>query len=115
MSDQTRHTTLQARGTRALLRRRPLSAPTRPHPPLGFPSPEPSKPSSNTPDDWLLALTLIIINFTIPGNVVQALRRHYTPGDPSLSYPSVHVPLSGEAAAAPHASQRLAAASVSRN
>lgn len=46
-------------------------------------------------DDWLLALVLIIINFTIPGPVVKALHRVYIPGDPALSYPSVHVFLSG--------------------
>lgn len=46
-------------------------------------------------DDWLLALVLIVINFTVPGVRVKALQRHYTDGDPALSYPSVHVPLSG--------------------
>jgi len=55
----------------------------------------PSRPSPNHTDDWLLALTLIVINFTIPGPVVKALHRHYTADDPALSYPTVHVPLSG--------------------
>lgn len=35
------------------------------------------------------------MNFTVPGPVVKALRRHFTPGDPALSYPTVHVALSG--------------------
>ncbi|GBF89334.1 hypothetical protein Rsub_02211 [Raphidocelis subcapitata] len=43
--------------------------------------------------DWLLAIALIVVNFTIPGPVIKPLRRAYVPGDPSLSYPSVHVPL----------------------
>lgn len=37
--------------------------------------------------DWLLALTLIIINFTIPGEVIPPLERMWFPNDPSLSYP----------------------------
>lgn len=44
--------------------------------------------------DWLLALTLIVVNFTVPGPIVKAARRFYSPGDPALSYPTVHVPLS---------------------
>ncbi|KAI8474188.1 MAG: phosphatidic acid phosphatase type 2/haloperoxidase [Monoraphidium minutum] len=44
--------------------------------------------------DWALALALIIMNFTVPGPIVRPLERHYTAGDPALSYPSVYVPLS---------------------
>lgn len=38
--------------------------------------------------DWLLALTLIIINFTVPGNVIPAMKRIYFDNDPAFKYPS---------------------------
>ncbi|KAF6265403.1 phosphatidic acid phosphatase type 2/haloperoxidase [Scenedesmus sp. NREL 46B-D3] len=37
--------------------------------------------------DWLLAVTLIIVNFTIPGEVIPPLERMWFPNDPTLSYP----------------------------
>lgn len=67
-----------------------------PQPPAQPPARRPAHPAAHpTPDDWALAISLIIVNFTVPGPVMKALERHYTPGDPTLSYPSVHVPLSG--------------------
>eukprot|EP00878_Enallax_costatus_P002057 GHUV01002223.1.p1 GENE.GHUV01002223.1~~GHUV01002223.1.p1 ORF type:complete len:288 (+),score=64.57 GHUV01002223.1:130-993(+) len=38
--------------------------------------------------DWLLAIALIIINFTIPGTVIPAVKRIIFDDDPSLKYPS---------------------------
>jgi diacylglycerol diphosphate phosphatase/phosphatidate phosphatase len=43
--------------------------------------------------DWLLALVLIAVNFTIPNEILPPVERHYTPGDPALSYPVKSVPL----------------------
>eukprot|EP00775_Hariotina_reticulata_P011579 gene11579-11723_t len=39
--------------------------------------------------DWLVAVALITINFTIPGSMVPAVDRLYFPNDPALSYPQV--------------------------
>jgi hypothetical protein len=36
-----------------------------------------------------------VFNFTVPGPIVPPLTRAFTEGDPALSYPSVHVFLSG--------------------
>lgn len=38
--------------------------------------------------DWLLALALIIINFTVPGNVIPAVKRMYFVDDTAFRYPS---------------------------
>jgi hypothetical protein len=43
--------------------------------------------------DWLLALTLIVINFTVPVLIIRPFQRPYTEGDPALSYPHTSVPL----------------------
>lgn len=38
--------------------------------------------------DWLLAVAVIIINFTIPGSVIPAVKRIIFDDDPSLRYPT---------------------------
>jgi hypothetical protein len=43
--------------------------------------------------DWLLALVLILINFTVPNVLLPPVERAYSPNDPSLSYPNAYVPL----------------------
>jgi hypothetical protein len=43
--------------------------------------------------DWLLALVLIIINFTVPTVLLPPVERAYSPDDASLAYPIAHVPL----------------------
>lgn len=43
--------------------------------------------------DWLLALVLILINFTVPNILLPPVERAYAPNDPSLSYPNAYVPL----------------------
>lgn len=37
--------------------------------------------------DWLLALVLIVINFTVPGIVIPAVERMYFEDDPAFRYP----------------------------
>jgi hypothetical protein len=43
--------------------------------------------------DWLLALVLVVINWTVPCILIKPLDRFYVPDDPALSYPSLRAPL----------------------